>query len=386
MKKNILICGYPNTVLRIFINVLKDHYTVYFISYSKKAQYMEIKKILGDTAYLLDTESGSNLSKLSNFLRLFTLSFRIASDKNTQLFVAYHNHFIKNGLLMILLKWCFHRIKRIHFPYDIHPYQFPKELKYYFYNEKGKIKIKDKLHGWLALFFDKKCFENAHKIITKGFENELDYLKTIYKIEDKPHFVFNFLIEKNDIVFKEIKKINDEKIHLVYAGGVTQYWRAENNYKVFQELLEQKTIILHVYSHTSYLLDTLKHYENLRIHPYITNHKGLIQEISRYNFGISMSIPAEHDFMQAKTASGIKIYDYLSAGLPIIIDNQHTSIGNMIKKYNFGIIIPLSEIKNICNYIDRYDYTTLLSSVQKNREIFFVETKKNKLIEFLSGN
>jgi hypothetical protein len=385
MKKNILICGYPNTVLRIFIDVLKDHYTVHFLSYSKKAQYTEIKKILGDTAYLLDTESGSKLVKLSNFLRLFTLSFRIASDKNTQLFVAYHNHFIKNGLLMILLKWCFPKIKRIHFPYDIHPYQFSKELKYY-YIENGKLPLKNKFHGWLSLFFDKICFENAHKIITKGFENELDYLKTIYRIQNKPHFVFNFLIEKKDIAFKESKNIKDDKIHLVFIGGITTSEVADNNYKVFEEVLKQDKIVFHIYPHIPYLLDTLKHHENLIVHSNITKHKELIQEISKYDFGFSISIPPKNDFLQAKMASGIKIFDYLSAGLPIIIDNKHNSMANMIKTYELGIIVPFEEIKNIVNYINQCDYNSLLLSVQRNRERFFVDIQSNKLIEFISDN
>ena len=386
MKKNILICGYPNTVLRIFINVLKDQYTVYFLSYSKKGQYGEIKKILRDNAFLLDIESRSTLAKISQFLHLFSLSFRISSEKNTQFFVAYHNHFIKNGLVMILLKWCFPRIQRIHFPYDIHPYQFPKELKYYYFNEKGKMKVKEKLHRWLSLFFDKQCFEKAHKIITKGFENELDYLKTIYKIQDKPHFVFNFLIEKKDIAYKEIKNIENDKIDIVFIGGITTSDGADNNYKVFEELLKQDTIVLNIYPHLSFLLDTLIHHKNLQIHSSITKHKDLIQEISKYDFGFSMSIPPKNDFIQAKMASGIKIFDYLSAGLPIIIDNQHTSMANMIKTCELGIIVPLEEIHKITSYINKYDYKTLLLSVQKNRERFFVETQSNKLIEFISRN
>jgi hypothetical protein len=384
MKKNILICGYPNTVLRIFIDVLKDQYTVYFLSYSNKAQYTEIKKILGDTAYLLDTESGSKLAKLSKFLRLFTLSFRIASDKNTQLFVAYHNHFIKNGLLMILLKWCFPRIKRINFPYDIIVYEFPIDLKYQYLLKKEHMYIKDIIHNWLSLCFDKICFEYADKHITKGFKDELIYVKSVYKIHKKPHFVFNRLIENKDLVNKQIQKLKDDPIHLVSIGGVSNSNVADNNYRIFEELLKEKRIILHVYSHTSDLLKALQNNKNLIVHSYISNHSELIKEISKYDFGISLSIPSPDNFIQAKMASGIRIYDYLTAGLPIITDTEHTSIANMITTNNFGLVIPLNEIRNIMTCIAKNNYELLLLSVKKNRENFIVETHKDEVLKFLN--
>ena len=383
MKKNILICGYPNTVLRIFIETIKDDYTVYFLSYSRKGQYTEIKKNLGDKIFLIDTESGTTLKKMYNFLRFFCLAFRIASDKRTRSFVAYHNHFIKNGLLMVLIKICFPHITRIHFPYDIHVYQFPKELKYHYDIEKEKLRIKVKLHGWLSLFFDKICFENAHKIITKGFENELDYLKTVYKIQGKTHFVFNYLIEKKDLVEKKINNLKGDITHLVFIGGMSNAPSGDNNYKVFAELLKEKNIVLHVYSHSSEVLQPLTYHKNLQIHKYITNHKELINDISQYDFGISLSIPPHHDYLQAKMASGVKIYDYLTAGLPIIIDTEHVEMANIITTNNFGVVIPLNKIGNIKTYINKCDYELLLMSVKKNREKFIIENQKANVIRFL---
>jgi hypothetical protein len=157
----------------------------------------------------------------------------------------------------------------------------------------------------------------------------------------------------------------------------------DNNYKVFAELLKEKNIVLHVYSHSPEVLQPLTYHKNLQIHKYITNHKELINDISQYDFGISLSIPPHHDYLQAKMASGVKIYDYLTAGLPIIIDAEHTSIANIITTNNFGVVIPLNKIGNIKTYINKCDYELLLMSVKKNREKFIIENQKANVIRFL---
>ena len=69
-KKNILICGQPNTVLRIFIEYLRDSYNIFFISYSKEFQYSKIKEILGENVFLFDIESTKSLlRKLTKTLK-----------------------------------------------------------------------------------------------------------------------------------------------------------------------------------------------------------------------------------------------------------------------------------------------------------------------------
>ena len=167
-------------------------------------------------------------------------------------------------------------------------------------------------------------------------------------------------------------------------GGVSNSNIGDNNYKIFEELLKEKRIILHVYSHTSYLLTTLQNNKNLIIHDYVTNHSDLIKEISKYDFGISLSLPSPDNFIQAKMASGVRIYDYLTAGLPIIIDAKHTSVANIITTNNFGLVIPLNEIRNITTYINRSNYELLLISVKKNRNNFIAETHKGEVLKFLN--
>ncbi len=364
-RKNILICGQPNTVLRIFIEHLHENYNIFFISDSKELQYLKIKKMLGKNTFLVDGDSAKNM------LKLILTSFRILFKNKMNIFLAYHNHFIKNGMMLFIVKWFFPDINRIYFPYDILSYAFPEKLKY-----KSKSR--------LSYFFDRICFEKSHKIITKGFEDELKYLQDTYKIYKKPHFVFNLLIEEKDTVNKTATMLKkDDKIHLASIGGVKNPAIGDNNYIVFKELLKEKNIVLHVYSHTSELLEDLKHDKNLCIHPYIKDHNELVKKISKYDFGVSLSSPVQSNFIQAKMASGVRVYDYLSAGLPVIIDSEHTSMANMIMQNNFGIVIPLKDIKNIMHYIDKCDYNSLISFVKENREKYYVDKNIDKLTLFL---
>ncbi|MCD4665189.1 MAG: hypothetical protein K8R68_07950 [Bacteroidales bacterium] len=370
-KKNVLICGFPNTVLRIFIESLSERYNIYFISYSKKFQYSKIKETLGENAFLIDIESTKNvLRKFYNVFRLVLMTFEVISNKKTKSFIAYHNHFIKNGIIMLMMKWFFPKVNRIYFPYDIISYGLPKELKY-----KNKSR--------LSFFFDKICFERSDKIITKGFEDELIYLKGMYRIHTKPHLAFNFLIEKKDLVNKNEGTFSKDQNHLVFIGGISNSEWGDNNYKVFERLLKEKNIFLHVYSHSSGILKNLQHNKNLLVHNYITEHGKLIKEISKYDFGIILSSPSQYDFIQLKMSSGIRFYDYLTAGLPIIIDDKHDSMANMAINNNFGIVIPLDQIENIAHFIGKCDYNSLISSIKKNREKFLAENHANKLITFI---
>ncbi len=370
-KKSVLICGQPNTILRIFIEQLSERYNIYFISYSKKFQYPIIKNMLGKNAFLADVNSTKNfLKKLIDIFNFILLLLNISRKHKIKLFIAYHNHFIKNGMIMLMMKWFFPKISRIYFPYDIISYGPPKELKY-------------KQHSRQSFFFDKICFEKSDKIITKGFEDELVYLKGMYRIHAKPHFVFNFLIEKKDLVNKNEGTFSKDKNHLVFIGGMGNSEWGDNNYKVFERLLKEKNIFLHVYSHSSEILKNLQHNENLLVHDYVTEHSKLIEEISKYDFGIILSSPSQYDYLQLKMSSGMRFYDYLTAGLPIIIDDKHDSMANMAINNNFGIVIPLDQVEDITHFIGKCDYNSLISSVKKNREKFLAKNHANKLITFI---
>jgi hypothetical protein len=362
-KKNILIVGFPNTILRIFIESLLKNYNVFLISYSRKYQYQKLKEMLGKNAFFIEKNSPIDI------LKLILTTRNILSKNKISTFIAYHNHLIKNGITMLFVKWFYSKIDRIYFPYDISRYGLIKELQYKKFNR-------------ISFFFDQICFEKSNKIITKGFEGELQYLKGFYKIHDKQHFVFDTLIEEKDVVYKRNKKLS-EKINLVYIGGISNIEKHMNNYQLFKEILKNKRINLHIYSHETELIQDLRGNKNLFVHEYVKDHKKFIEEISKYDFGISVFKPSEIEYLQTKMASGIKMYDYLSAGLPIIIDSEHEAMAKVIKSNNFGIVVPSSKIEELNKYIDLSDYSQLVESVRKNREKYIA--KEEKIASFIEG-
>jgi len=361
-KKNLLICGNPNPVSRIMIENLMDTHNIFFIAYSKKSQFLKIKDLLRDHVFV------NKRSYIHNIMLWIFICLIICKKQKIDTFIAYTDNPIPNGLCILLLKWFFPQINRVFFPYDIISYAVPKEFKY---QHKNKI----------FYFFDRICYEHADKIITKGSDNELKYLEGIYHVYNKPHFPFNFLIEKKHSISKKNVKLDMNNINIVFVGGIT---KKDDSLAAFNNILKNKNITLHIYSHSLEEIKTnIQSYENLVFHSYVSDHKKFIKEISTYDFGLSYSYSFKEEFLQSKMASGVRIYDYLSAGLPIIIDDKHELMANIIKENNFGIIIPIRDEEHIFSYIKKHDYRKLISSVEKNRKKFFVESNINKLVKFL---
>jgi len=361
-KKNLLICGNPNPLLRIMIENLSDKYNIYFITYSQKNQFSIIKKLLKNNVFV------NKRQYLHNIIVWIFLCLTICKKQKIDIFIAYTDNPIPNGLCMLLLKWLNPHITRIFFPYDVVSYAVPKEFKY-----KHKSRI--------FYFFDRICYENANKIITKGAVNELKYLHGIYKIYNKPHFPFNFLIERKHLVIKDKKSIDKNNIQLVFIGGLSL---KDDCITAFEKILKDNKISLHIYTHSS--LEFFKNKisaNNIIFHSFIKDHKQLMKEISQYDFGLSFSYSFKHEYLQSKMASGLRIYDYITAGLPVIVDDKHELMANLIKENNFGIVVPVDEAEHIGHYIGENDYSKLISCVKSNRKKYFVESNIDKLVAFL---
>jgi len=360
-QKNIFIFGTPKPVLRILIKILISSYNVFFVGYEDYRQYHKIKEMLVDNAY--------NINRKIKIKELFQIPLKLLKSK-PKIVIIFGNRAIKNGIILLFTRFIFPKTKIVFFPYDICQYSFIREVKY-------------RILGRLTFFFDRICYEKSDKVITKGFENELRYLKGIYKINKKEHFAFNQLIEKEHLVDKKNISINPEKIQLVYIGGISNSVNNMNNYKIFENLLQNKNMVLHIYSNMSNMLDGLKEKEKLVIHDHIKDHKELIKEISKYDFGLNLFEPSKNDFLQCKMASAIKNYDYFAAGLPVIVDSEHESMANIISKNKIGFEIRSKDIEDIEKYIMNCNYKELIENVDIYRNNMLV--KESRIIEFLES-
>src|SRR3989338_8659352 len=95
------------------------------------------------------------------------------------------------------------------------------------------------------------------------------------------------------------------------------------------------------------------------------NPKELNKEISNYHYGIVL------DFFNKlinplwqKTSVGNKIYNYLEAGLPVIMTNDLKAMADIVKKHKLGICIDYKDLKELKNILSNLDYEKLQKNVK----------------------
>lgn len=104
----------------------------------------------------------------------------------------------------------------------------------------------------------------------------------------------------------------------------------------------QRGIHLHVYpiikdKRVRNAIDELKQYNNFAVHPNITGYKELIFEISKYDYGLIP--PSDKNLgLYFDTYLPCKIFDYIAAGLTVLLGN-YTNIRNFVETNHVGYII-----------------------------------------------
>jgi len=280
-------------------------HNISFIGYQDIRQYEQIKEKLGDNSFLFN--KSLFYDKQNNNISLF---FRIVFKQCYDIVIIFGNRNIINSFFLL-----FHRIKHIkiiYFPYDI-----------------------------VDSFFEKLCIKYSDKLVTKN--------------------IFNNLVIKNDIVDKK-PVVDFNNVKLVFIGGVF-----DGNYNIFKKLAEYKNIEIHVYPSNIFYFKNIEKHNSIIIHSYIKDHKKLIQEISNYDFGLIL-IDTEL-YKNIKNSSTMKMFDYLGANLPIIINSEYIHMAKIIEDNDFGIIV--NDVNKINEQIEICNYKFLINSVKRNRIKFF---------------
>lgn len=178
-----------------------------------------------------------------------------------------------------------------------------------------------------------------------------------FNFNKKPIFVINNFIEKSLIPKSFKKKISsvDGEIHCVFEGGLSNI---QGHHRFLEEhflKLADHKIHVHIYGNVN--LDYIRelqskskfiHYEG------ILSPKDLIYEISKYDIGLAFFNINEKNKVFLDTTFANKIFDYLTAGLPIaFIDlksyrmfNDRYKVGKIID-FNLPLYNQIVEIKNI---------------------------------------
>lgn len=250
--------------------------------------------------------------------------------------------------------------------------------------------------GWLKheLPHEKACLEHADGIIGHSLEPNAAFRK--YGIKNKPKTLF-FPLYCDDDVFQDNKKnLNPDDIHLVYAGGVAGSHRDPKQYGNIQfhniiNILSKQKIHFHIYPSPSNIRADYAEYEEIaQKNPFFHFHESVSQdklakELSKYDYGIlpffkDVSSQSED---KLKYATTLKLFNYLEAGIPIIVSKDLCYQSWIASRNNVGIILDgLSDMNFTSESIQKIDHAKLLLEVIRARKKLSLKSNINRLLEF----
>ncbi len=250
--------------------------------------------------------------------------------------------------------------------------------------------------NWLKkeLPHERECLEKADGVVAHCLEANVAFRK--YGINKKPQTLFFPLYCDDDFFQEHTKKFNPNEIHLVYAGGIAGSHRNPKQYGNIQfhgliETLTKQGLHFHIYPSPGNQPIEYEEYEAIgKKNPLFHFHQPVAQqelakELGKYDFGILpfFKVLSEQSEDKLKFATTLKLFNYMEAGLPIIVSSDLTFQSWIINRYKVGIPINYQQLTRVKELILLKDTSSMrdgLIYVRKNE----VSLKRNihRLVAF----
>lgn len=307
-------------------------------------------------------------------------------DKNTD----YKIILFRNEYHLEYLIKAFKNIKLIHGceSRSIYPYvatKFPNipfiydfqdlYINYYGFNPK-QIWIKKNLP------FEKTCLKHASHLIS--YSLEIIPARKTYQLSKKPTLYFPFYLDDESIQFK--KKKQASIIEIVYVGGIsdiieTSSFNMYNLVKTYNNL----NLILHIYPSPStpqYIIENYKklNLSNLVIHESVSQ-KILSEEISKYDFGIIPFHKVEGFISDTKFkySTTLKLFNYLEAGLPVIVSEYTSYQAWIVNHYKIGKTLKDNQFQDLYTILRNLNYKELKEAIKNYQKNNLLSNNINKI-------
>lgn len=238
---------------------------------------------------------------------------------------------------------------------------------------------------------DKYCFENVSGIIHRGPKFEIEYYQDNGYNFNCPTLNYLDYCNKDFFIDEGAKKLSskDSEYHVVSMGsGMNNPGMIE----IIKKLTKQNIHIhLYVVPHSLIRVNMYREYFKLNsTNKYFHLEKAVpfdkvSQEISKYDFG-SLLFTNEH-FKEyqpeyKKTCLPYRIFNWLEAGLPVIISSWYEYALEMINSNKIGLMVEDRKIDRLGELIDSYDYKILRKNVFTVREKFEISHYSQNLVNF----
>ena len=84
-----------------------------------------------------------------------------------------------------------------------------------------------------------------------------------------------------------------------------------------------------------------------------------------------------------RTASSLKLFNYLEGGLPVIVSAELEFMAWLVKRYKIGFAIQKEDVVNLKKMVIAYDYRELQKNVIEARQKLSYHNTSKRLIQFL---
>ena len=248
---------------------------------------------------------------------------------------------------------------------------------------------------WLVkeLPIEKDCLLHSSGIVAHSLEPNVAIRK--FAGEKKPPAIFFPLYCDNDQFLENKKQLDPDDIHLVYAGGVAGSHRDKSHYGSiqFHELirnLNEQRIHFHIYPSPSNIRADYEEYVQIaETTPYFHFHAAVPQEsiageLNKYHFGVLpfFSAHSEQSKEKYKYATSLKLFNYIEAGLPVLVSKDLTYQSWIISRYGAGIVVGKSDMTRMKQVITAQDYSALVAGLLRRREEISLRVHIPRLLTF----
>lgn len=250
---------------------------------------------------------------------------------------------------------------------------------------------------WLKreLPHERACLEQADGVIGHSLEPNVAYRK--YGTKNKPANLFFPLYCDNDFFRTNQKPLNPDDIHLVYAGGVAGSHRNPKQYgniqfqQIIQTLSAQK-LHFHIYPSPSNVRADYEEYEALaKENPFFHFHKSVAQqdlskELSQYHFGFHTGFVNDKEHKQSadkyKYCTTLKLFNFIEAGIPVIISKNLTFQCWMLERFQCGFGIERTQLEHLRPFILGLKYEEARARLIEQREDLGLKKHTARLLSF----
>lgn len=260
--------------------------------------------------------------------------------------------------------------KNLSLVYDAHEY------------ETETLWMKNKFKKKIAKQMESICIKYVDKTITVSNAIADEYVK-LYNIT-KPSLVLNTPPYKNidkKNIFRETFKIAKDKTIFLYQGGLSNGRGIEILLDTFQLIEDEKSVIVFMgYGPLEELvMKSSKEYRNIYFHKAVSP-DILLDYTSSADFGIST---IEDSCLNYRYCLPNKIFEYLMAGIPVIVSNL-LEMKRLVEDNYIGVVANENTPKGLKEAIEAatlLDKEELKQNILKVKEIYNWEKQEKVLLK-----